>query len=86
VGKEHTIAKAEYIVLTAETAHLQKLSNNCKARAKLGENIAWPWKEDLRIELERLDHKEKFDHEEVWVGTGEYTKGNLLDETKPPKI
>jgi len=86
VGKEHTIAKAETVVLNAETKHLKKLVHNCEQRKKLGENIAWPWKEDLKIEHERLSPKEKFDHEEVFIGTGDYTRGNLLDCTKPPKV
>ena len=67
MGKEHTIARAETVVLHAETRHLNVLIRGYTRNKLRGSKVAYPYWDDLVTERKRLCSKGKYDHEEVWI-------------------
>ena len=85
MGIERTIAKAETVVLNEESKYLNDLIKSYEDVMPFDDSgeLKDPLLEKIQGECCRLNPKDKYDHEEVFLATGKYTIGNLLDKEKP---
>jgi hypothetical protein len=68
--ERRTVDIANTTVMNKEINDLKRLKDDTQLE-QTSEKLC-----ELEEELRRLDPKKKYDHEEVWYATGNYTKGH----------
>ena len=77
MSRERTIVKANTVVILRESSDLRNLIKEHAKMKPYGSFVSEPSRKEMAEERERQLRRNKFDHEEVWIATGNYTNGRV---------
>ena len=76
-NRHETLMMAETVVINAESRYINEMIDDYERRSYISEDYADHTVDQIMKEEERLRPEGKYDHEEVYVATGEYTVGRI---------
>ena len=76
-NRHETLMMAETVVMYAEAEHINGMIDDYERRSYISEDYADHTLDQIMKEEERLRPEGKYDHEEYYVATGDYTVGRI---------